>query len=60
MDSYELAVKKLIADQRSINELERVIKLPAETLRNIKRGIVKSPRLDTLRRIAKHYARETA
>ena len=59
-DIYELALKKLAADERSLNELEREIGVPSETLRDIKSGHVASPRFDTLKRIAKFYQREAA
>jgi DNA-binding Xre family transcriptional regulator len=55
MDVYEEALKKLRTDRRSLNELERAIGLPAETLRDIKHRIVKNPRLDTLKKIRAHY-----
>ena len=55
VDMYGIALKKLRADRRSINEMERAIGIPAETLRDIKRGIVRHPRYDTLQKIARHY-----
>lgn len=58
MDSYEAALKKLRADQRSLNELEIAIGIPAETLRDIKNRICKNPRFDTLKKLARHYGRE--
>lgn len=60
VDLYEDALKKLRADKRSLNELERAIGLPAETIRDIKRRIVRWPRYDTLKKIAEHYEREAA
>jgi DNA-binding Xre family transcriptional regulator len=60
VDVYEEALKKLRADRRSFNELEEVIGIPAETIRDIKRRIVKNPRLDTLRKIVAVYQREAA
>lgn len=56
VDIYENALRKLRADKRSLNRLEEEIGIPAETLRDIKRRIVKNPRLNTLRALAKHYA----
>lgn len=58
VDVYEEALKKLRADERSCNALERKIGVPAETLRDIKQRIVKNPRYDTLKRIAAFYERE--
>lgn len=60
MDVYEEALKKLRADRRSFNELEEITGIPAETIRDIKRRIVKNPRLDTLRKIVAVYQREAA
>jgi DNA-binding Xre family transcriptional regulator len=54
-DPYELALKRLRSDRRSLNELEREIGIPAETLRDIKRRIVKFPRFDTLKRLVAYY-----
>lgn len=59
-DPYEHGLKKLRADPRSINELERVIGIPAETIRDLKRRICKNPRYTTLKKIARHYEREAA
>lgn len=59
-DIYEQALKKLRADRRSLNELEAETGIPAETLRDIKAKITKSPRLDTLRKLAKHYEAQAA
>lgn len=59
MDMYELALKKLADDERSLAQLAEEIGVPAETLRDIKSGHVKSPRFDTLKKIATHYDRET-
>ena len=56
-DIYELALKKLATDSRSLNELEREIGVPSETLRDIKSGHVGSPRFDTLKKIAQYYQR---
>ena len=55
MDIYDLAIKKLGADRRPFNQLERDSGIPAETLRDIKRRIVKSPRFHTLKKLAKFY-----
>lgn len=60
MDIYEEALKKLRADTRTLNELEKAIGLPAETIRDIKNRIVLSPRYDTLKKIAAHYQRQAA
>jgi DNA-binding Xre family transcriptional regulator len=60
MDAYDEALKRLRTDRRSCNELERVIGLPAETIRDIKQRIVKNPRLDTLKKIKAHYECEAA
>ena len=59
-DIYELALKKLSSDDRSLNELERETGIASETLRDIKSGHVKSPRFDTLKLLAKFYEREAA
>jgi hypothetical protein len=59
MDIYEEALEKLRADERSLNVLEQVIGVPAETLRDIKRRIVTDPRMTTLRKIVAHYGGET-
>lgn len=60
VDVYEEALKKLRADRRSFNELEEITGIPAETIRDIKRRIVKNPRLDTLRKIVAVYHSEAA
>jgi DNA-binding Lrp family transcriptional regulator len=59
-DIYEEALKKLRADKRTLNELERAIGLPAETIRDIRERITKSPRLDTMKKIVKHYEQQQA
>ena len=55
MDIYEKALNKLRADARPLNELERRSGIPAETLRDIKRGIVESPRYSTLKKLSRFY-----
>jgi transcriptional regulator with XRE-family HTH domain len=44
-----------MADQRSFRSLEGLTGVPEETIRDLKRGRIKSPRLDTLRQLAKVY-----
>lgn len=60
MDSYEAALKKLRADQRTLNELEEATGIPAETLRDLKNRISKNPRYNTLKKLARHYDGEPA
>ncbi len=55
IDIQDFVLGHLKADSRSLNEMERNIGVPAETLRDIRSGFVKSPRIDTLRKIATHY-----
>ena len=55
MDIYEQALKKLKAEKRGFNELERETGIPAETLRDLKNGISRFPRFDTVRALAKFY-----
>lgn len=59
-DPYDLVIRRLKADDRSNNELQKACGVPAETLRDIRSGHIKSPRLDTLRKIAALYEREAA
>lgn len=59
-DIYQTALDKLTRDQRSLNELEAETGIPSETLRDIKSGHVKSPRFDTLKKLAALYQREAA
>lgn len=59
-DIYESALKKLRSDQRTLNELEEAIGIPAETIRDIKNRRCKNPRYGTLKKLAKHYGREAA
>ena len=56
-DPYEQALKKLAADERSLNELSKLTGIPAETLRDIKSGHVANPRFDTLKKLAFLYAK---
>ena len=56
-DPYEQALKKLAADERSLNELSKLTGIPAETLRDIKSGHVENPRFDTLKKLVGLYAR---
>jgi transcriptional regulator with XRE-family HTH domain len=56
-DIYEAALKRLRTDKRTHNELERVVGLPAETIRDIRNGITTNPRFDTMRRLAKWLQR---
>lgn len=55
-DIFDIALAGLKADQRSLNEIASEVGVPAETLRDIKSGHVSNPRIDTLRKIAAHYA----
>ena len=59
-DPYEAALRQLRADTRSLNHLERMIRVPAETLRDIRQGITKSPRYDTLKKLLKFYGQSAA
>jgi len=54
-DIYEYAVSRLRSDNHSLSELEKLMGVPAETLRDIKAGRVANPRIDTLRKIVAHY-----
>ena len=56
-DPYEAALQSLRSDKRPLNELARESGIPAETLRDIKSGHVKSPRFDTLKLLAALYER---
>lgn len=60
VDIYEEALKKLRADKRTPKELGRVIGLPATTIADVKRRVTKFPRIDTMKKIARHYEREAA
>jgi len=55
-DIFDVALMGLKADSRSLNEIAAEMGVPAETLRDIKSGHVSNPRIDTLRKIAAHYA----
>lgn len=55
---YDAALQKFHKDERPLQTLEQRIGVPWETLRDIKNGTTKSPRLDTLRKMAKHYERK--
>lgn len=55
MDLYDAALKRLRADTRSPAELGKGMKLPAGTVRDIKKGICDNPRLKTVRRVVKFY-----
>lgn len=57
-DPYDAVIGRLKADDRSNNDLEKECGVPAETLRDIRSGHIKSPRLDTLRKIAALYQGE--
>lgn len=59
-DPYDNILKKLKQDERSNTELAGACGVPAETLRDIKSGHIKSPRLSTLRAIASLYERADA
>jgi transcriptional regulator with XRE-family HTH domain len=54
-DPYEQLIENLRADQRSLKQLEVESGVPEETIRDIKSGKVSSPRIDTLRAIAKCF-----
>ena len=56
IDPYAVALAHLRADERSLSELSEVIGLPKETLRDIKSGHIKFPRMDTARKIVAHYS----
>ena len=54
-DSYEVVIGRLKADTRSLKALEKETGVPEETLRDLRSGHVKNPRINTLRKIAAHY-----
>jgi transcriptional regulator with XRE-family HTH domain len=54
-DPYEEVLNRLGKDERSLEQLERECGVPAETIRDIKSGKVKFPRLNTLRALAKCF-----
>ena len=56
MDAYEVALQRLKADQRSYLQMERDSGIPWETLRDLKLGVCKNPRLSTIRKIVAHYS----
>lgn len=58
MDDFDLALERLRTDERSLQSLSRESGIAMETLRDIKSGHVKSPRLDTLRKLVALYAVE--
>jgi len=58
MDIFESALQKLRSDKTPLNEIERSSGIAAETLRDIKRGITKSPRLSTMRSLVDYYQRQ--
>lgn len=55
VDIHEFVVSKLNAETRSLNELAKQTGVPSETLRDIRSRHVRSPRIDTLKKIAAHY-----
>lgn len=55
MDFYDAALRRLKADDRSPGKLGREMKLPMETVRDIKNGVNKDPRLSTLKKITAFY-----
>ena len=59
-DIYELALKKLAADKRSLNEISKETGIPSETLRDIKSGHIESPRFVTMKKLAEHYSSKAA
>lgn len=54
-DPYEMAIRKLRADRTPLNRLQRSTRVPYSTLRDMKRKKTRSPRLDTLKKLAAHY-----
>jgi transcriptional regulator with XRE-family HTH domain len=59
-DIYDFVIARLKKEKRGFNELERECGVPAETIRNITRGRVKSPQIRTLRQLANLYTASTA
>ena len=59
-DPYDAVIRRLKDDERSNNDLEKECGVPAETIRDIRSGHIKNPRLGTLRKIAGLYQREAA
>lgn len=55
MDIYDAALRRLKADPRSLLELERKTGIPYETIRDIRSGRSKSPRVGIVKKIAAHY-----
>lgn len=55
MDFYDAALRRLRADDRAPSALEKAIGVPEETLRDIKKGVCKNPRVKTVKKIVAHY-----
>ena len=55
MDLYARALKRFRSDKRNYSQLSRDMNLPWSTVRDIKKGLRKSPRVETIRHIAAHY-----
>lgn len=55
MNIYDAAIKKLKSDTKPLLQLEEETGIPYETLRDIRSGRNKNPRLDTAKKIASHY-----
>lgn len=59
MDIYDAALKRLRADNRAPAILEKEIRVPAGTLRDIKKGLCKNPRVKTVKQIVAYYFPKT-
>lgn len=55
MDPFELVLKRFQDDARSLHAIAKLAEVPVETLRDIRSGKVRSPRLDTLRKLMAFY-----
>lgn len=55
VDIYEMAMRRLRADPRPLRQLGLMSNIPEETLRDLKSGKIKSPRMKTVRRLADFY-----
>jgi hypothetical protein len=55
VDIYDASIKRLQADSRTPRELSDYLRIPAGTLRDIKKGICKDPSFSTVKKIALGY-----
>lgn len=55
MDNFDVVIRKARQDDTPLEKVAEAARLKYSTLRYIKEGITKNPRIDSMRKLAKYY-----